>query len=65
MRKFKNISDILISPQPVTLRRSIPVRDIAFFILKGPGCDNNYIPFTNPGTPFHFAFDSSKTGYPI
>jgi len=61
----RRISDVFISPEPVTLWRCISVWDIAFVILKTPWGDNYHIPFPDPGALFDLPFNPSHAGYPV
>jgi hypothetical protein len=55
---MKNIgSEIFILAQPFYLRPSIPVEDIALFVLEIPGNDNKDVPFTDPDFLFYLALD--------
>jgi hypothetical protein len=55
-------SYVVVPSQPVSLGPDVPVHDIALFILKTPGRDDQHIAFPDPGTALHLPFDSSHPG---
>jgi hypothetical protein len=63
--KYYQISQILITPEPLDLRAGITVNDITFFVLKIPGNDNEDIPFTDPDFLFDLSLDSPHPGHAI
>jgi hypothetical protein len=58
----KKRSEIPVLPQPVCLRREVPVDNIALVILKAPGSDDQDVPFPDPDAFFDLALDPPHTG---
>ena len=63
--KYSPHSKILIPPEPLDLRAGVPVNDIAFFVLKGPGDHDQDVPFPNPDLLFDLSLDPAHPGYPV
>ena len=55
----KRVLEIPVFPQPVRLRRQVPVKDVAFLILETPRDDDEDVAFPDPRPFLDLAFNPS------
>lgn len=55
-------SEIFVCAEPVHLRGSVAVDDIALIVLEIPGNDNKDVTLADPDPFLNFSLNSAKTG---